>query len=78
MDQGPLCGGPKEVFTMKEEYENFLTKNKFDLDKIRILTSIIFLNMSPLHKEPFSHMLYFLGKSMLYKSLNKSSGEKNG
>ncbi|MEK6840540.1 MAG: hypothetical protein AABX79_01145 [Nanoarchaeota archaeon] len=58
-----------DLLEAKEEYESFIKKNNFDLNKIKIITSLIFLNMSPLHKEPFDLMLYYLGKSMLYKSL---------
>jgi len=50
-------------------YEAFIHKKGYDLRKIKILVSIIFLNMSPLHHDPFDHLLYFLGKSMLYKNL---------
>lgn len=56
----------------KDEYEAFLIKNNFDLDKINLITALIFLNMSPLHQDPFDLMLYFLGKNMLYKALKKT------
>ncbi len=51
-------------------FEKFVKNNSFDLKKIRILTSLIYLNMSPLHKYPFDKLLYSLGKSMLYKELD--------
>ena len=62
----------------KEEFEFFLKKNKFDINKVKVLTSLIFLNMSPLHNDPFDLMLYFMGKSMLYKAvkqLEKNNGK---
>ena len=66
-----------DLLEAKEEYESFIKKNGFDLDKIRVITSLIFLNMSPLHQEPFDLMLYYLGKSMLYKSLKNLENTSN-
>lgn len=54
----------------KEEYELFLKKKGFDLQKIKIITSLIFLNMSALHNEPFNLLVYYLGKKMLFNALN--------
>ena len=56
----------------KEEFENFVTKNNFDLKKIKIITSLIFLNMSPLHTPDFDSLVYHLGRQMLYKTLKNS------
>ncbi|OGN04615.1 MAG: hypothetical protein A3B99_04220 [Candidatus Yanofskybacteria bacterium RIFCSPHIGHO2_02_FULL_44_12b] len=53
----------------RDEYELFLKSHDFDLNKIKIITALIFLNMSPLHNDPFDHMVYYLGKNMLYKTL---------
>jgi len=41
------------------QYENWITKNGFDLDKVKLITGLIFLNMSPLHDEKFGKMLWF-------------------
>jgi choline kinase len=53
----------------KREFTDFLIKNKYDIKKIEIITSLIYLNMSPLHSEPFSHLLYFFGTLRLSKLL---------
>jgi len=58
-----------DLLEARELYEDFLKKHNFDLRKVKILTSLIFLNMAPLHHEPFDHMLYHMGRKMLYKSL---------
>ena len=60
-----------DLVEAKEEYETFLKKNGYDLGKIKIIRALIFLNMSPLHHDPFDLMLYFMGKVMLYKSLKE-------
>ena len=52
-------------------YKEWLSKSKYDLKKVNILTSIIFLNIASLHHYPYSKYLYFLGKEMLNKNLKK-------
>ena len=49
--------------------EKFLNKRKFDIKKVRILTGLIFLNMSPLHHKPFDKLLFIYGKYYLQKNL---------
>ena len=53
----------------REVFEKFVVSKGYSLDKIKLITSLIFLNMSPLHNDPFDHLLYFLGKNMLFKQL---------
>lgn len=66
----------KSLLDAKEKYETFLKEKGYDLNKVRTLAAITFLNMSPLHNYPFNFLVYFLGKSMLYDSLTKSNGGK--
>ena len=65
-----------DILEIKEEFEDFLRKNSFDFIKIKIITALIFLNMTPLLKDPFSPMLYFLGKSRLYYALKETGAYK--
>ncbi len=60
-----------DLLEAKEECEEFFKKEGYDIQKIKLITSLIFLNMSPLHNDPFDLMLYFMGKSMLYKTLKE-------
>jgi thiamine kinase-like enzyme len=46
-------------------YENWITDNGFDLNKIKLITGLIFLNMSPLHDGKFGKMLWFKSIEML-------------
>jgi NDP-sugar pyrophosphorylase family protein len=50
---------------------SFIKENGYDLKKVQILTTIIWLNMSPLHEHPFSSFLFKFGKYNLYKNLIK-------
>ena len=49
----------------RREYETWLTKNGFDLNKVKLITAIIFLNMSPLHDDKFGKMLWFKSIELL-------------
>ena len=60
-----------KLLESKEEFEKFTKDNGFDLNKIKTITAIALLNMSPLHKKPFNFLVYYLGKSLLYKTLNE-------
>ena len=61
-----------DLMEAREEFERFILKNNFDLYKIKILASIVFLNMAPLHNDPFNLILYFLGKKTLHRTLCSS------
>ena len=51
--------------------ENYIIEKGYDINKIHMLVSLIYLNMSPLHHYPFDKMLYSLGREMLHAQLNK-------
>ena len=53
-------------------FRNFLNDKDLDCIKVDILTSLIYLNMSPMHHEPFDHFVYNFGKLSLYKILLES------
>ena len=45
---------------------------KYDLNKIKIITALIYLNMSPLHTYPFGKLCFSLGKLLLFRELSKN------
>ena len=47
----------------------FILDNGYDLLKVEVLSSLIWLNMCPLHEHPFSDFLFNFGKYNLYKTL---------
>lgn len=49
----------------KKIYEKWLVVNGFDLEKVKLITALIFLNMSPLHDDKFSKLLWFKSIEML-------------
>jgi len=54
----------------EKKFVEIIIKKKLDLKKIKILTGLIFLNMSPMHHYPFDIFIYNLGKLQLKKILN--------
>lgn len=60
----------KQILVECEQYfKEWIKKNGHDYKKIRMLTALIFLNIAPLHHDPYSKLLYYLGKSILYEEL---------
>ncbi|OGT37070.1 MAG: hypothetical protein A3F11_11630 [Gammaproteobacteria bacterium RIFCSPHIGHO2_12_FULL_37_14] len=56
---------------------NYIREKGYNLGKVRLLTPLIYLNMSPLHNYPFDKMLYSLGRQMLHHELsNMTAREK--
>ena len=52
--------------------ENNVQKNNLDPIKVKILTSLIFINIAPLHHHPYSQFLFYLGKYYLYKLIDEN------
>ena len=54
---------------------SFVGRKGYDLNKVNLLTSLIFLNIAALHHDPYSKMLFYLGKEMLFKNLEANNGD---
>jgi len=52
-------------------FYKFVDRYDYDLRKIKILTSLIWLNMSPLHQHPFDLFLFYFGKYNLWRAINE-------
>ena len=48
------------------DFEKFVNENNYDINKIKIITSIIWLNMSPLYDGKLSEFLFYFGKYNLF------------
>lgn len=55
----------------KQLYESWLINKGYDLNKIKLITGLIYLNMSPLHDEKFGKLLWFKSMEMLYENIDK-------
>ena len=50
----------------EQRFLQWLQQRGFDVRKVQTLTALIFLNIAALHHDPYCHLLYALGKSMLH------------
>lgn len=55
----------KNLKLFKRHYEKWIVDNGYDLKKIKVLTFLIYLNMSPLHEEPFDLFLFYFAKKLI-------------
>jgi len=55
----------------KPIYEKWIIENNYDLDKVKLITALIFLNMAPLHETEFGNILFFKAKQMLQEVNDK-------
>ena len=51
------------------DFDTFILENNMDLKKTKILTALIWLNMSPLHEYPLNEFLFYFGKYNLFLEL---------
>jgi len=66
-----LCNST--LLRCKDLLHNFIIENGYDLKKVEVLSSIIWINMAPLHEYPFNKFLFNFGKYNLYKTLKNVS-----
>ena len=55
----------------QQELFTFAEKKGYDTKKIKMLTAIIWLNMSPLHEYPLDNFIFYFGKYNLWRALNE-------
>ena len=80
VDKKLFNSSPKDCYILcnstllrcKDLLYNFIKENDYDLKKVKVLSSIIWINMAPLHEYPFNKFLFNFGKYNLYKTLNVS------
>jgi hypothetical protein len=62
-----LCSS--NLMECQEILFEFAKQNNLDCKKIKIITALIWINMSPLHEYPLNKFLFTFGKYKLYKEL---------
>lgn len=55
----------------EDYFRDYINEKGFDYRKVEILTALIFLNIATLHHYPYSSLLFYLGKSSLFKCLER-------
>ena len=49
----------KGIEGIENKFIKIIEKNGFDFNKIKLITGLIYLNMSPMHEAKFSKLLWF-------------------
>lgn len=62
---------PIEIERCKDIFEEWIISNGYDLWKVRVLTAMVLLNMSPLHESPIDEYLYYYARYYLQKVLTE-------
>ena len=78
VDRGLFNHSPQECHILcnttllrcKSILKDFVLQNNLDYKKVEVLTSLIWINMSPLHEYPFNKFLFNFGKLNLHNSLH--------
>ncbi len=60
----------KNLINFRIYFHKYLIKNGYDLYKVKLLSSLIYLNIAPLHDYPYNEFLFYYGKLNLTKTLN--------
>ena len=53
-------------------FHEYIKSKNYDLNKVKILSALIYLNIPPLHGYPYNEVLFYYGKLNLIKLLKKS------
>jgi choline kinase len=59
----------ENLVSCQKVLDGFIAENGLDMKKVKVLTGLIWLNMSPLHHHPFNIFLYYFGKLNLWRAL---------
>ena len=60
-----LFNNNTNLINFKSYYENWLIEKGYNLNKVKKITALIYLNMAPLHYNKFDDLLYFYSIKML-------------
>ena len=63
----------ENMVACQEVLHDFIIREGYDLKKVKLLTALIWLNMSPLHHHPFNLFLFYFGKLKLWKTLKANN-----
>ena len=51
-------------------FEEWVKLKNYNFKKIKIICGLVYLNIAALHHNPYSIFLFYLGKLMIYNTLN--------
>ena len=50
-------------------FVEYINEWGYDVKKVKVMTSLIFLNIAMFHHYPYCHLLFYLGKNLLTKEM---------
>jgi len=56
----------------ENEYYAWLSHHGYEVERVRLLTALVFINIAPLHHDPYRLLLLALGKLLLKRSLDST------
>jgi thiamine kinase-like enzyme len=59
------------LVNFRNYFHKYLIQNGYDINKVKLLSSLIYLNIAPLHDYPYNELLFYHGKLSLTKILNR-------
>jgi len=66
---------PVEIEKCKDYFIGWLLSENYDIMKVKILASLVLINMAPLHENPLDEWLFYFGKYKLWQILIKNKGD---
>lgn len=57
----------KKLLNFQKILYDYILKNNYDLKKVKLITALIYLNISKFYESPYSELLFYHGKFQLYK-----------
>ncbi len=58
-------------------FKEWIETNGYDYKRMRLMTSLIFLNVAALHHYPYSSLLFYLGKEILFECVEEKRFSHN-
>ena len=54
------------------DFLSYLNEKGYDVFRVKLLTALIFINIAPLHHDPYAKLLFYLGKYSLYRLISEN------
>ena len=63
----------KNLLNFRKYFHEYIKSKNYDINKVKILSALIYLNIAPLHQYPYNEFLFYYGKLNLIKLLKKDN-----
>jgi hypothetical protein len=60
---------PASLIAMVPVYEAWVTEQGFDLNRVKLVAGLAYLNIAPLHTDRWSRVLFYKGLELLHESI---------